>query len=35
MKKIQSMFQNNFDRFSTGGTATLQVYNDSKEKGYL
>ena len=33
--KIRPMFQNNFDRFSTGGTSTLQAYKESKEGGYL
>ena len=32
MNNIRPMFQNKFDRFSTGSTATLQVYNDSKKK---
>ena len=35
MHKIRPMFQNNFDRFSTGGTSTLQAYKESKEGGYL
>lgn len=35
MYKIKPMFQNSFDRFSTGSTSTLQVYKDSKEGGYL
>ena len=35
MHKIRPMFQNNFDRFSTGSTSTLQAYKESKEGGYL
>ena len=35
MNNIRPMFQNNFGRFSTGSTATLQAYKESKEGGYL
>ena len=35
MHKIRPLFQNKFDRFSFGGTSTLEIYKESKEGGYL
>jgi len=34
MHKIRPMFQSKFDRFSFGGTSTLEVYNKDKDKDF-
>lgn len=34
MSKIRPMFQSKFDRFSFGGTSTLEVYNRDKDKDF-
>jgi hypothetical protein len=34
MHKIRPMFQSNFDRFSFGGTSTLEIYNTDKDKNF-
>lgn len=35
MSKIEPMFKNKVDRFYSGGTSTLQSYNDTKDSGYF
>ena len=34
MSKIRPMFESRFDRFSFGGTSTLEVYNKDKDKDF-